>query len=123
MHRKFRINGEEGVFFIAVGLYLWGLLLAVRTGGGLRWNEYPVLIPTALLLLCSVNRRLRSKLVGWGVFSLAFACLLAVLGAFVIQFRLLPDSQWILFLRALALYSFIGLLGLYQLRFKGTEHA
>lgn len=112
------MRGERFWFLLAAGLYALGLWDATHELGwhALRWTRYPLFLPTGLLSLCLLNHWVRSKVVGWGVFSLGFACLIVILGALAVQARAAPGTPWPAFLRALGMYAALAMTGLYQLR-------
>jgi hypothetical protein len=114
--RKWR--GEILFFCIALALYVLAMFSAFRRSGwsGIAWSHYSVFLPTGLMLLGSINHRVRSRILGWGIFSFAFLFVMVVLGAFVLQVKTAPDAQWLIFSRALGLYACLGMVGLYQLR-------
>jgi thiol:disulfide interchange protein len=112
------VRNERVWFILSLILYTAGLVTAVRETGwdSIRWVRYPVFIPTGLLALCVINSGLRSKLLAWSVFTLSFVCLVAVLGAFVIQFRTIVEVPWFAFVRAFVMYLAFSMTGLCQLR-------
>jgi len=114
-------------------MYLWlaGVLyvlgwIVVLTQKGLshvQMGRYPFFIPTGLLLLAAFNRRLMSKILGWGLFTVSFVCLIVVLGAFVVQMRMVLDLEWFFFVRTLIFYAVLSMATLYQLRFPRSKHS
>ena len=110
------MRGEEAALGIGMTLYVLGPLFLLTRGRSIPWESYPVFLPTGLLALALLNRWVRSRVLGWGVFSLAFVFFLAVFGSLVMRMRAVPDVQWIWFCRALAMYAAFGMAGLYQLR-------
>ncbi len=112
------MNGEALLLALALALHVLGIVAqgVVQGWSDVGWSRYPVFLPTGLLALCFVNRWLRSRVLGWSVFTLAFLCLLMVLGAFVIRARVVPNTQWLLYGRALLMYGALGMAGLFQLR-------
>jgi hypothetical protein len=106
-------RGEAVAMGLAVALFAG---MAWESAGRFGWGSYPIFLPMGLLVLTAANVWLRSRVLAWGVFTLAFVFLVTVLGAFVIQMRTIPDLSWIPFLRALALYAALAMTGLFQLR-------
>lgn len=111
-------RGQDIALALAALFYAAGLAWAAKQGGwdSVQWARYPVFLPTALLVLGTVNRFLRSRLLAWALFAAAFVFLVAVLGAVVVQMRAAPETSWLLFGRALAMYGALAMAGLYQLK-------
>jgi hypothetical protein len=108
-------RGEWLALWGAGALYAAKVFSAAREAGwsALEWSRYPLFLPLGLLILCAANSRLRSKVLGWSVFSLAFVLFLVVMNAFIVQGGAVPAAP---FWRELGLYAALGFTGLFQLR-------
>jgi len=110
---------DASYFWLAGVLYVLGWIVVLTQKGFSHdhLGRYPFFISTGLLLLAVINRRLMSKILGWGLFTVSFVCLVVVLGAFVVQMRMVLDLEWFFFVRTLVFYAALSVATLYQLRF------
>jgi hypothetical protein len=115
--------GETVACATAAALFAAGLAqTAVQSGwASVDWRRYPVFLPTGLLALSLINRWLRSRVLGWGLFAVSFSLFVMVFGAFVLQYRAAASDVAWPYLRSMALYLAYGVCGLYQLRAAGRR--
>ncbi len=73
-------------------------------------------IPMGLLVLSAFNTQFRSRVMGWGIFALAFGVFITVLGAFTLTIRVNPLVPWLTYSFSLTGFLALSIVGLYQLR-------
>lgn len=109
-------RAEKTFFFLSAALFVGGLALAARTGETVSWMEKRVFLPAGLLSLAAVNVRLRSRVLGWGLFTVAFVLFMIVFGPWVLGVRVTAGTETFKFMRAMGMYICLALTGLFQLR-------
>lgn len=109
-------RAEQMFLFLSGALFLAGLALAARTGEPVVWTEKRVFLPAGLLSLVLINVRLRSRVLGWGLFSVAFVLFMIVFGPWVLGVRVTAGPETLKFMRAMGMYISLALTGLFQLR-------
>ncbi len=75
-------------------------------------------LPIALTVMAFVNAALRSKVVGWGLFTIALVLFMIIFGAAAVGYRGLSAVGFVDFARAFGFYAAVGAAGLYQLRLR-----
>lgn len=109
-------RAEQAFLFLSAVLFLAGLVLGARTGELVVWTEKRVFLPAGLLSLALINIRLRSRVLGWGLFTVAFVLFMIVFGPWVLGVRVTAGPETIKFMRAMGMYISLALTGLFQLR-------
>jgi hypothetical protein len=109
-------RAEKLFLGVSVVLFFGGLAWAARGGEAVRWAHPRVFAPAGLLSLAAVNVRLRSKVLGWGLFAAAFVLFMVVFGPWVLGVRASAGAETLKFMRAMAMYLSLALTGLFQLR-------
>ena len=112
------MNRRTVLGFLLGGAFLLnvGTLLLRGSRGAALWGKSSFFAPTGLLLLALINIRLRSKLLAWGVFTVAFVLFMIVVGTWVVMDRAMRGPSPIDFFRTSVLYGFLAAAGLMQLR-------
>lgn len=105
-------RGEGAFLALAAVFYAAGFFLGVPPD----WTRSPLFLPTGLLSLALINVRLRSKVLGWGLFAGAFLLFMAVFGPYALGLRADRGLDVLRFMRAMAMYLALAMAGLFQLR-------
>ncbi len=104
---------ERGMLLTAAALF--GLMLWGRQGP-LSWSQSALYVPAGLLVLAVANTLLRSKVLAWGIFTLALVVLMIIGGTWVVLDRARAGFPSRDFVRSVALYGVLSSIGLMQLR-------
>ncbi len=93
-------------------LFAWHI--KINTGAVVTW-----LVPLLLLVLIVINSAWFTRFVSWVIFAGSFFCLLVVLSAFTLRWRLEPGFSPIPFYKALIMYSLFVYVSLAQIKILG----
>jgi len=91
-------------------------IIAYAVGISMARSAVAVFLPLVLWAACFCNAWWGSRIIGWLIFSASFVSWMTVLGAFAMRWRLDPQIQTGLFVRALVMYAALAMAGLYQLK-------
>jgi hypothetical protein len=114
-------RAEKTFLIVSAVLLAAGAGLAVRTGEPLDLRQARFFWPAGLLSLTAVNVRLRSKVLAWALFALAFVLFMMVFGPWVLGLRTVATVETVKFMQAMALYLSLAVTALFQLRAARTN--
>lgn len=112
MNKRLKLIGMQTASAL---LFAWHV--NVRNNPILSWA-----VPLVLLMLIIVNSIWFTRFVSWVIFAGAFFCLLVVLSAFTLRWRLEPGFSAMPFYRSLGMYALFVYVSLAQIKILGGQN-